>query len=538
MEYLIGLALIIGLLYLVWLFITRILIPVLGVISVAAAVIGVAAALIFSIVNYLRSMIAKRNPYLTYVDTSKNKADGIRRSYFFGPGYHQIGTIIKGAWSNNAMTIGRIKNWVTGLSLSWFLVIWPWIFFIMFSIVMGVLGSLWTIAFSAVHILFVFGFMCLFYVLFTALWLMDRMVLAFHSIVSRCPQCKERSVIPAFECPKCGKKHGHLVPGPYGIFIRTCPCGQKLPCSFLNGRSKLDASCPHCGSELASSSSSQFGVQLVGGASSGKTVFLTSFLHLYRAKLNSLGLEYKLHPQPAFASLEYWYGRGQSEATREMNASMYSIVHTKANSQISHQLALYDVAGEVFENQSADTEQHQYGYCGGIVLMIDPFCTQTVRQAYAAVNGGKNPINHSKSDIDEVITGFIDEFSKMKFIKTGKISDIPLSVVITKADVNVVKREISLSKLSETFKKNPGVYNNNPGTVRDAVCQNYLRGIGMAGAINNLAAQFRTIHYFPASAMGHEANQNEAYDPWGVLEPVLWIIREYDPVLAELLRLK
>jgi hypothetical protein len=537
MQYLIGLALIIGILYLIWLFITKILIPVMGVIAVFSAIVGAVGALIFSIVNYIRSVVTNINPYRTYVDTFRNRVEGIRRNYFFGPGYHQIGNIIKGAFNNNFKTIDYLKNWVTGLSLPWYLIIWPWIFFIIFCVVIGVAGSLWTLLLSAIHIPVVFSFMCFFYILFSLLWLIDRIVLAAHSIVSRCPQCKGHSVIPVFECPACGMRHKRLVPGPYGILTRTCSCGNNLPCTFLNGRSKLDSYCPHCESELASSSSSQFGLQLVGGASVGKTVFLASFLHLYRQKLASLRVGFKIHPQAAFDDLEYWFGRGKSEATHEMNAKMYSIVHKKTDSDVSHQLALYDVAGEVFENQSADMEQRQYGYCGGIILMIDPFSVQSVRSAYAASHKGKGPENYSKSDIDEVITGFIDEFSKMKFIKTGMISDIPLAVVITKADTDVVNREIGFARLAEAFKKNPGIYNNNPNTARDIICLNYLKTLGMSGAVNNLAAQFRTIHYFPVSAMGHEAS-GAAYQPWGVLESVMWIIKEYDPILAEMLRIK
>jgi hypothetical protein len=539
MGYIIGLALIIFALYLIWLFITKILLPILGVIAVASAVIGGIAALIFSIVNYIYSVVKNINPYTTYVDTSPKNVAGTRRSYFFGPGYHQIGNIIKGAWANNAATIGSVLGWVQGLALPWYIAIWPWIFFIVFSVVMGIAGSLWTLFLSIIHVAVVFAFMCFFYVLFTLLWLADRLVLAAHSIVSRCPQCKEHSVIPVFECPNCGTKHKHLVPGPYGIFTRTCSCGQKLPCTFLNGRSKLASYCPNpqCGSELASSSSSQFGLQLVGGSSSGKTVFLTSFLHQYRQKLNSLGVGYKLHPQTAFNELEGWYMRGKSEATREMNAKMYSIVHSRPNSNISHQLALYDIAGEVFENQSADTQQQQYGYCGGVILMIDPLCMPDVRRAYAAAHEGRGPLNYSQSDIDEVITGFIDDFARLKFIKPGQISDIPLSVVITKNDVDVVNQAINREKARDALMKSNGALNE--VTALDKVCREYLRNIGMTGVINNLEAQFRNIHYFPVSAMGHDAGTDTAYQPSSeVWTSVIWIIKERDPLLSGILGLK
>jgi hypothetical protein len=55
----------------------------------------------------------------------------------------------------------------------------------------------------------------------------------------------------------------------------------------------------------------------------------------------------------------------------------------------------------------------------------------------------------------------------------------------------------------------------------------------MAGMVNNLNAQFTRIHYFPVSAMGHEAN-SEVYEPWGVMESVSWIIQE-NPMLVEIL---
>ncbi|AEF82317.1 GTPase domain-containing protein [Leadbettera azotonutricia] len=522
--------------YLLYLLIRYVIIPLVSIIASASAGIGVVSAFLVSLINYVRSCVANRNPYTTYVDASSKKPfKEARRSYFFGPGYHQISNIIKGAWSNNVETWGKVRSWVNGLGSPWYIKMFPWLFFIVFSVVIWVFGSLWTAVFSAVHFVFIFAFMCIVYALFTLLWISDRLVLLVNSISARCPDCKERSTIPAFLCPSCGTKHTNLVPGPYGIFSTTCSCGCKLPSTFLNGRSKLEAICPDCGHELASSSASQFGIQLVGGVSAGKTTFLTSFLHLYLQNLRkNNGIEIKAYPQDSFNELEKWFATGKSESTNDMNANMYSIVYKRRNSDLSHQLSIYDIAGEVFENQSA-VGQHQYHYCEGIIFMVDPFSVAGVRTQYESVHGGTLPMNFSTSNIGDVITGYIEEFSK-KYTKTGKMSDIPVSVVITKADVDIIKKQIGLPKILENFKNNAERYHNNKDEARDSICREYLNSIGMSGVLNNLKAQFTNVHYFPISAMGHEKSENDSYDPWGVLEPVMWIINQYDAKLTEILK--
>jgi GTPase SAR1 family protein len=399
---------------------------------------------------------------------------------------------------------------------------------------MGIIGSIWTIIFTIIHVTVVSAFMCLIYVLFTALWLLDRLVLALNAISARCPDCKARCIIPAFTCPNCGTEHKKLVPGPYGVFSHRCSCGARLPSTFLNGRSKLEAHCPDCGHDLAASNARNFGIQLVGGVSSGKTTFLAAFLHIYLEKMNKKrSVRIKLHPDPEFKEMERWFTQGFSESTSVMNAAMYSIVHTLPGSKFSHQLSVYDIAGEVFSSQSASRVQGQYRYCEGIIIVVDPFSSRSVRAAYEGEYAGQRPSNYSTQDIQEVITGFIDEFSKIGVLSVGKISDVPVSVIISKSDVNVVKREIGYVKINSAYRTDSRYQSKDDA--RDTICRNYLNTIGMAGMINNLTAQFSKIHYFPVSAMGHEIDTSEAYDPWGIMEPVMWVIKEKNQELLEII---
>ncbi|MDR0908302.1 MAG: hypothetical protein LBM77_00920 [Spirochaetaceae bacterium] len=487
-----------------------------GVVAVIAGSIGAVGAFIFSIKNYIESINENKDAYATYVDKSKNKPMDVKRNYFFGPGYHQISQIVKNAWLKNKESIEKAWEWRDGGELPRKIV--GTIYGIFFAICMGIIGSIWTILFSSIHAVSIFLFMFLFYIWFCYLWLLDRIILLIHSISSRCPNCKRHYIIPNFICPACGKIHSHLTPGPYGVLYRKCTCGTKIPCTFLNGRSRLEAHCPHCDASIASSSASQFGVIMVGGKSSGKTAFLAAFIHEYLDTLKKQSkLTYALQPEFEFEKLEDWFITGRAESTGDMNATMYSIIQTRTGSKFSHQLAIYDIAGETFEDQSAEMEQTHYRYCEAILLIVDPLCSPVVREAYTKTHNGQTPDNYSQSDFNNVVTGFINEFQRIGYIKTGKLSNVPVCVIITKSDIDVISQSLYLAKIQTNMQ------------ARDKVCYEYLSKIGLQDGLDNLEAQFSTIHYFPVSAIGHETTiNNESYKPWGVMAPMSWILDNYD----------
>jgi formylglycine-generating enzyme required for sulfatase activity len=525
MVYLIVIGIVI---YLIYLLIVKVIVPLIiilakvtAIIAVAALAISAAIGFIVSIVNYIKSFVSSIDPYTTYIDKNPKKPENAKRNYFFGPGQHQIRMIVKGAWANNARAIKILWGKVKILAIVPILII-------------AVMGSVWTVVFSVAHSLVLFPFIIIFRILFGVLAIIDRLVLAFNSISARCPDCKKRSTLPDFVCPSCGAVSKRLVPGHYGIFYRRCSCGKRLPSTFLNGRSRLEARCPHCGHDLATSNARNFGIQLVGGVRSGKTTFLASFIHKYlEAVKKNPRIDIKLFPTAEFDEMERWYSQGFTESTSAMNANMYSIIHTWKRSQFSHQLSVYDIAGEVFSNESASA-QEQYRYCEGLIIVVDPFSSRSVRAIYEGEHNGQSPANYSTSDMQEVVTGFINEFSKIGILSVGKMSDVPVSVIISKADADMVKQEIGYDRIDSVCQGNPQAYKTRDGA-RDAVCRDYLFNIGMAGMVNNLAAQFSKIHYFPVSAMGHEKGKPEAYDPWGILEPVMWIIKEKDQGLLDIL---
>jgi GTPase SAR1 family protein len=258
---------------------------------------------------------------------------------------------------------------------------------------------------------------------------------------------------------------------------------------------------------------------LVGGKSSGKTTYLSAFMHEYLKTLKmQKNLTLETYPEDKFDELEKYFKEGLNESTNDKNAIMYSIVQHKGHSNYSHQLAIYDIAGEVFTDQKAEGEQEQYSYCEAILFIVDPLSTSVARRAYTASHNEDNlSYYYSSVNFNDVVTGFIREFHRIGYLKPDKLSDIPVCVIITKSDVDVVSKGIGINYIKEDM------------TIRDKQCHDYLLNIGLSDALNNLEAQFSTIHYFPVSAMGHESSsENESYKPWGVMEPVSWILKNYD----------
>jgi GTPase SAR1 family protein len=490
-----------------------------GILLIVSLALGMGYAFFISIRCFITSFIKYKDPYTTYTDKSPAAVPGVKRNYFFGPGYHQIVVTVKEAFSlqkGYITTLSRFKEKHTGHP--WYRDMWIFIFYGAAVFCTFAFGFAWMAVFSALLSVILFTGMCGFYLFFMSLWGIDHLLLMFKSIQSRCPKCKRISIVPVFSCPDCGLEHKKLTPGPYGIFKRKCKCGKFLATTYFNGRSEYKASCPFCDSELAASNAQQYGIQLVGGVSTGKTTFLAAFWHEYKERLKTTNrISATVVPETAFADLEQWFKSGDSSATSETNANMYSIIH-KYDNKIPVQVTIYDIAGEAFTSLANDLQQQQFKYCESIVFVIDPTA---------------KPVRAS-----ETITGFITEFEGLKGSHSVKMSDMPVAVIITKSDL--YRTDIGLPRIKMIFDTNAGQYANAKGNtsmelVRNGVCQNFLRTNGFENALNLIDAAFNKVQYYPVSAMGHPSAHGKQYEPWGVLEPIGWLMRQRGAVFQDIL---
>ncbi|MCD7884945.1 MAG: hypothetical protein LUI87_14760, partial [Lachnospiraceae bacterium] len=205
-----------------------------------------------------------------------------RRSYFFGPGYVQLARTIKESFQLNIRVVGKLNSfagkirgsgvYASVLSLDFFRIVVGYAFQVFAYISLFGIGTVLCVLFGLLHGLVTTLVMAVTYVVFSIVWLMDRAYLTKNKIFSDCPLCHERFLVPWFECPNpaCQKIHKKLIPGPYGIWNHRCECGEKLPSTFLNGRSRLKAYCPECQTPLAAADARPVVFQLVGGTCSGK----------------------------------------------------------------------------------------------------------------------------------------------------------------------------------------------------------------------------------------------------------------------------
>ena len=526
--------------YLLYLLITKIIIPVVAAVGEVAVIIisaiGGIMGLGYAISNYCKAVKDNLN-FKNWTWTKSSEP--AKRSYFFGPGYAQLFGTIRSAFKYNAEsgrqvvdTFKKIKGDSDGL---WGMVRGAAgiLYMIVAVVFIYVAGTILCAVFGIIHFSITAIFMVLIYILFSITWIIDRAFLLKNKIRSYCPVCFEKSLIPVYKCPACGAAHRKLVPSVNGIWHHKCLCGQKLPCTFLNGRGKIEAHCPHCDAVLVSSSSRQIAIQLIGGSSSGKTVYLSSFYHQFFDKVNQGGkitAEIDEAFQPYFEELERWYMGDECPATAQLSAQMYPVL-LSTPSGVSRQFNIYDIAGEMFDGYTADQQilQKHFTYCDGMLFMIDPFSSGNLR---AQLNrSGADMSTFSTMPTETVATSFINYLVSINRIKTGKRCDIPLSVVITKADIREVKREIGPAKIAATMRNNPGLYADY-SQARDALSRLFLINNGMSATVDNLEASFSNIHYFPVSSMGHEQNGSE-YEPWGVTEPIDWILPIADPQLSD-----
>jgi GTPase SAR1 family protein len=505
--------------FLIYLLIRYVIAPISGFLAVASLVIGVGYALIISIYCFGKSLAKHINPYTTFVDKNTGIPSGVRRSYFFGPGFHQIGVTVKDAFAalkeqSEKLTNLREKH----TSYRWYVNIWIWIFYIAAFIATFVFGFAWMSLFSTALVSVILIGMSIFYVMFTVLWGVDRFILAVKSIQSRCPNCKRISVVPAFICPDCGAEHRKLTPGPYGTFHRKCTCNNQLSTTFINGRSKLKAICPYCTTGLAASNARQYGIQLIGGTSAGKTTFLAAFWHIYLERLRKLHyLSYEEYPVDLFNELEDWYQKGLSSSTAEKNANMYSVIHKRHNGT-PYQLTIYDIGGEAFSDLRSDKQQQQFKYCEGLIFVVDPTA--------------------APKNVNDTFASFIYEFKGLKGKHSVKTSDIPVAVIISKADL--YKVEIGLPKINVRYKSNPGEFSkadaqSSLDCTRNGVSKEFLVNHGYENVLNLLEGEYSNVQYFPVSAMGHPAVSGKSYEPWGVMEPVMWLLSYTDASFHEII---
>jgi len=391
------------------------------------------------------------------------------------------------------------------------------------------LGTVWLIVCNMLHRLILFVTKIITRLFIPVSYIIDK----FFRETQYCPHCYETFNIPDFICPACGMAHKRLIPGNCGVLFARCACNNTfLPCVTFTGRSRLASECPACKGKLDAANARHFSIAVIGGNNSGKTAFIAALSNLYAALAGcrrSLAIEMK--PDDCFNELNNMFSSGSTSADSE--SSTYNIIHKHGKIERDN-FVLYDTIAKYIISDTFPHSPKYFGFCDGIILMIDPLSVQSV-QGELVKDGNSAEMSYSSDDTNKLVIQFIHQYNMICGLTTGIMSNIPVAILINKADIEAVNREIGPATIQKLYNENPSAYDNNEFTAKDQICRAYLVKIGLINVVNNIEATFTNISFFPVSAIGHTAGKGKAFTPVGVMEPVAWIAKKRHSRLARLL---
>lgn len=507
----------------VWLFIALATVVMVFV----GALMGFGTGAVISVMNYIRAIAAET--HLVEIHW-KNDEEPAKRSYFFGPGYVQLARTIGTMFRMDSETIGSVFEFadpmkgsdsMLGIALTVGASVFQGVVFLTAYSVSAVIGGIMFL----VHGMIVTVVMAAYSLIFSGVWIVERIYLGVKQLFSDCPMCHTRELIPYFKCPECKRIHKKLIPGPYGIWFHRCLCGHRVPSTLLMGRGRLESLCKECSNPLVASNVRPLSFQLVGETYSGKTVYLAAFYHEYIRTLTEKGVKTEI-PAPYrlyFQNLERWFSGAPCPVTTDFNSQIYPLL-IDCGLKPRRQFSVYDIAGESY-TRTLDTlehEQKQLHYCNGILFLLDP--TKSVKVNPKAASGGI-------ADTERMVENFVNYLISTSDRNASARFKTPLSVVITKADVGMVFSATNDEAVIREFNEHHDRHQTLE-EARDALCEQFLIDIGYVAVIKMIKSAFESVHFFAVSAMGHSEN-GSAYTPFGVMAPLEWMIAQTDKQYAQ-----
>ena len=450
-------------------------------------------------------------------------------SYFFGEGYRDLGRTIQVAWRKNGRKIAESAE---NLRDSWgdtnvYCAICLTVFNLAILISSAIFGSLFTAAFTIVHIVLLAIFMSLVYLGFVLLRFVDTMFCLLNGLRTNCynPACERKFTLPIYICPRCKELHYKLVPSKYGIFKRTCECGHKLPTTFINGRQKLDSLCPHCKQPALKGMHKSLLIPVVGGANAGKTCFISMAIDQISKKAPALKLSYQYQNVQGdeFSNNMNRMNRGLCpQKTNDLAFKYYNFYLTPKGHQIQNLISVCDIAGEVFLNQDLMAKQQGYRFADALVVVIDPLSITEFRAELQKAMSEKDyaKLSGSTQSMSDVLSGLVNTMESLYHSKATDTIKTSVVIVFTKCDIPGLDEKIGRKALTEYMNANKDA---NICMASNALSERFLLDYGESNFLNTVKSKFKEVQFFACSALGHN-NEGKQFTPYNVELPLFWII--------------
>lgn len=379
--------------------------------------------------------------------------------------------------------------------------------------------------FSALHIMILVPIMLVAYLCYTVLLCADSIYCSIKKISSNCsnPNCQSHFALPVYHCPACGAYHDSLRPSKYGIWKRTCQCGEKLPTTFFNGRGRLDSHCPVCQTRVDDGGMHvDICIPVVGGASSGKTCFISSAISSIDEISVHYGLQFQYSPT---GSEDYWSNisgmrLGQlPDKTHEMRLKYYRFYLTPPNTPVKNLISLCDVGGEVYSDRETLGSQVGYRHANAFLFLIDPLSIDPYRNEISkSVDVAQYGYSHES--IDAMLDTLVITLENMHCIGPSEKLPADIAVVFTKGDIPNLSQRIGSQAVSQYVAQHP---NCTRSDAQNTLCAQFLSEYDEGNFLNTLRSKFRTVQFFVCSSLGHNSDGTPFVSD-GVETPVLWLL--------------
>lgn len=446
------------------------------------------------------------------------------KSYVFGQAYRDVSNVFEmlWRWGFDSTSVKELfsNGWLFLPSLAAFIII----------------TVFWVILNSLISLLLICVFLIvasIVYIGFAVVAFLDLVYRGIKRISSVCPNCQYGFDLPAYRCPSCGRIHSRLIPSQYGIFKRKCFCGKKLSTTFFNGRQKLQAICPKCGVSLRDGGKHvDICIPVVGGINSGKTCFITmaiSQIEQRAADKKEYDFEYisnKLDRYEEYIKImkQGEYPEATEHAENERNRLIYYQFYlTPKREKVRRLISICDIPGEVYEYSKGEDDdigrQIGFVYADAFIIIIDPLSiTEYKSEIEKTVDLSK--YGKSSVDIDKMLSHWVRILKSMCTVYDETKLEADAAVVFTKCDVPGLDEQIGQKAVNDYM-------NSHHVTKEEAsnnLCKAFLRKYNENNFVNNVESKFKSTQYFTCTSLG-DIN-NESFQPEGVEEPILWLMKK------------
>lgn len=427
------------------------------------------------------------------------KAQPAIKSYFFEKGYKDLWETIKNSWGYN---IESAQSYFEKTDDD------NWFFKILYftaGLSVVIFGTAFFIFISVLHIAILFLFFLLIYFAFTIIWAIDTSYRAKNKIFTACPNagCYKKSILPVYHCPKCNSEHDSLWPSEYGILKRTCKCGEELPTTFFNGRSKLRASCPSCKNTIESVEARPVVIPIIGAPSVGKTFFVFSMVYYIKELLTKkTGHKFDFmnsYNESVYNSEITTLHSGQTlRKTTENNPIALNFFLSKNGSKSL--MFFYDSAGEAFSSTQHLSQHKFYDYFHGLIFIIDPFSIPEIHGQYKNQLSTNTSIRPSNYPLEDVYDASIINLEKNYGFKVTEKITKPVAILFSKSDAFDLQSKIGKEAVEKLLASD-----NTIKTKQEAMnklCKEFLSSNGMDALLRKMEWKFPNSSFFAISSGG------------------------------------